>query len=207
MRLRRLLVPVDDSRYNPGVSPITHFLVSWAAVAPARFSVRDEALAVFAGVVPDIDGLGIVPEVLTRHSAHPLLWFTEYHHLLGHNLGFCIVVTSLAFVFARQKLQTAVLACICFHLHLFCDLVGARGPDGYQWPIPYLLPFSHRGVWTWSGQWALNAWPNVLITIAALVFAFAFAWYTGNSPLRLFSPKGNRDFVAVLRARIPRQQA
>jgi hypothetical protein len=48
------------------------------------------------------------------------------------------------------------------------DLVGSRGPAGYQWPIPYLLPFSNSWHWTWKGQWALNAWPNILITIIAV---------------------------------------
>jgi len=41
-----------------------------------------------AGVAPDLDGLGAIPEILTRHWAHPLDWFSEYHHVLGHNLGF-----------------------------------------------------------------------------------------------------------------------
>jgi len=31
---------------------------------------------------PDLDGLGIIPELLTRNSSHPLLWFSLYHHSL-----------------------------------------------------------------------------------------------------------------------------
>ncbi len=189
------------------MSPVTHFLVSWVLVAPVRLPNRDAALAVFAGVAPDLDGLGIVPEVLTRHSAHPLPWFSEYHHILGHNLAFALVVTSFVFAAAVRRWRAALWACACFHLHLFCDLIGARGPDGDPWPIPYWLPFSHGGAWTWSGQWALNAWPNVLITFAALVFVFVFAWKTGSSPLQLFSVTANREFVVALHARIPRAQA
>ena len=117
-----------------------------------------------AGVIPDIDGLGIIPELLTRHSEHPLLWFSDYHHQL-HNLAFGLLVTAVAFGLAKQKWKTGLLVLLSFHLHLFEDLIGARGPDGDQWPIPYLWPFSHGGGLTWSGQWALNAWPNFAITI------------------------------------------
>ncbi len=94
-----------------------------------------------ACVIPDIDGLGIIPEILTRNSAHPLLWFTLYHHSL-HNLAFALVVSAVAFVTATRKWATALLALVSFHLHLFEDILGSRGPDGYQWPIPYLQPFS-----------------------------------------------------------------
>jgi hypothetical protein len=44
-------------------------------------------LVTLAGVVPDIDGLGIVAEYLTRNSRHPLEWFSTYHHAL-HSLPF-----------------------------------------------------------------------------------------------------------------------
>jgi inner membrane protein len=187
------------------MSPITHFLISWTVAGPLPLSTRDKALICFAGVAPDLDGLGIVPEFLTRHSPHPLTWFSDYHHILGHNIAFAFTVTLLIFALARQRWLAALLACATFHLHLLCDLIGARGPDGYPWPIPYLLPFSHAGVWTWSGQWALNAWPNLVITLCALAFTFFLAWHSGESPLQFFSAKANRAFVEALRARIPRR--
>ena len=34
-----------------------------------------------AGVAPDVDGLGIIGEVLTRNSSQPLLWWSNYHHI------------------------------------------------------------------------------------------------------------------------------
>ncbi len=97
---------------------------------------------------------------MTRSSERPLLWWSEYHHVLAHNLGFGLLVTIVSFLLAKQKAKAATLAAISFHLHLLADLVGARGPDGYQWPLPYLLPFSDAWQWTWTGQWELNAWPN-----------------------------------------------
>src|SRR5262249_35049903 len=45
---------------------------------------RDCVLVTLAGLIPDVDGVGIVGEVFTRNSAYPLLWWSEYHHVLGH---------------------------------------------------------------------------------------------------------------------------
>jgi hypothetical protein len=33
---------------------------------------RERAAVTLSGMIPDVDGLGAIPEVLTRHSAHPL---------------------------------------------------------------------------------------------------------------------------------------
>ena len=145
------------------MSPITHFFTGWAvANSVPSLTKRDRAIVTWASVAPDIDGLGIIAEKLTEKSRHPLYWWSDYHHTLGHNIGLALVVTILAAIFARQKFKVTLLAFFSFHLHLLADLVGARGPDGQQWPIPYLLPFSNKLQLTWSGQWALNAWPNLV---------------------------------------------
>lgn len=184
------------------MSPITHFLMGWAvAGAVPSLTKRERAFVTWAGVIPDIDGLGIVAEKLTEHSAHPLNWWSEYHHVLGHNLGFALVVSAVAAIFATHRLTTTLLVFASFHLHLLADLVGARGPDGDRWPIPYLLPFSNQWQLTWSGQWALNAWPNFVITGFLIALAMVLAWRRGFSPLELFSQKADRVFVQTLRAR------
>ena len=187
------------------MSPVTHFLVGWmVANVPQGVGRRERAAIALAGVAPDLDGFGVIPELLTRHTAHPLNWFSEYHHMLGHNLFFALVCAAVAYWFARQRRGlTALLVLVSFHLHLFCDVVGARGPDGYQWPVPYLAPFSHAWTWTWSGQWALNAWPNFLITGVCLVLTFYLAWRRGYSPLEIVSPAADRAFVGALRTRFP----
>jgi hypothetical protein len=48
------------------MSPITHFFTGWVLSNSANLSRRERALVTAAGVVPDIDGLGIIAEVLTR---------------------------------------------------------------------------------------------------------------------------------------------
>jgi hypothetical protein len=184
------------------MSPATHFLAGWLLANVTPLSRRERFAVVCAGVAPDIDGLGIVPELLTRHSTHPLLWFSQYHHHL-HTLAFSLFVAAICFLVARQRWKTALLALVSFHLHLVCDLIGARGPDGYSWPIPYLLPFSNSLQLSWHGQWALNAWPNFLITAVLLFATLWLAWRNGVSPLEFVSVKANAGLVRALRERFP----
>jgi hypothetical protein len=79
--------------------------------------------------------------------------------------------------------------------------VGSRGPDGFQWPVPYLLPFSDAWQLTWSGQWALNGWPNFALTIALIALALRLAWRRGYSPLELVSLRADARVVEALRER------
>jgi LexA-binding, inner membrane-associated putative hydrolase len=208
------------------MSPVTHFFAGWllASVSPngraTTLTRREKALVVVAAVIPDIDGLGIIPELLTRNTSHPLLWFSQYHHSL-HTLAFALLCTFVAYIIAGPLMGftfgpaiqgrrspshpwlTALLVFISFHLHLLCDLIGARGPDGDQWPIPYLKPFSNAVQLTWHGQWALNAWQNFVITGCFLAATFWIAWKYGSSPVELVSERGNRRFVDALKNRLP----
>ena len=120
---------------------------------------------------------------------------------LFHGLPFAILVTVACFVLARRRWVTSGLVLLSFHLHLFEDVLGARGPDGYQWPIPYLAPFSQSMQIMWSGQWALNAWPNFAITTGLLALTFVLAWKKGFSPLEMVSVRADGKFVEALRAR------
>ena len=190
------------------MSPATHFLVGWAVANSATLDRRSRALVALAGVAPDLDGLGIIPEFLTRGSAHPLAWFTQYHHILGHNIAFAAIVTVASALLARtNRWKTALLVAVSFHLHLLGDVVGARGPDGYQWPVPYWLPFSSQGQWSWSHEWALNAWPNFAITFALLLWTFWFAWSAGRSPIEMVSRRADAAFVSALRHRFGQKGA
>lgn len=183
------------------MNPVTHFLTGWAvANCVPSLETRDRALVTLACVVPDVDGLGAVADLLTRHTAHPTEWFGRYHHEL-HNLTFAIFVAVICFGLARRRWMVGVAALVAFHLHLLEDLIGSRGPEGYQWPIPYLAPFSIAGQLVWSGQWQLNAWPNFAITLVLLVTTFFLAWRRGYSPLEMISRRADAGFVRTLRGR------
>ncbi|HYI13070.1 MAG TPA: hypothetical protein VEK57_28750 [Thermoanaerobaculia bacterium] len=116
-----------------------------------------------------------------------------------------IVAGWAAFLARGRRWLTAGVAFVAVHLHLLGDLVGSRGPDEYQWPIPYLYPFSAEPQLTWAGQWHLNAWPNIAFTAALIVATTALAWARGYSVVSLMSSRGDRAFVDVLRQRFGRR--
>lgn len=182
------------------MSPVTHFFTGWVLGSVVGSNRRERAIVTLAAVVPDVDGLGIIPELLTRQSRHPLLWFSRYHHDL-HTLLFAVVVFFCAFFLTGRRWKPAIFAFISFHLHLVEDLLGSRGPDGFEWPIPYLYPFSSRWTWSWSGQWALNAWPNVALTAALISVTVWIAIRWGFSPVEIFSTAADSAVVRTLRKR------
>jgi len=183
------------------MNPITHLLLGWGLANSAPLDRRERACVTLASVVPDLDGLGIIVDVATWSSAAPTELWGTYHHVLGHNLGFALAVGLTTLLVTRGRWIATLLTLLSFHLHLLGDLIGARGPDGDQWPIPYLLPFSDLWQLVWSGQWGLNAWPNFLITIVLLALTFYLAWERGYSPLELVSGRADRGFVTALRQR------
>jgi hypothetical protein len=92
-----------------------------------------------------------------------------------------LLLALAGIVFGIRRWMTAFLVLVVFHLHLLGDLVGSRGPDGYQWPINYLYPFSERLELVWAGQWELYAWPNILITGFFLSATIYIAWRKSRS--------------------------
>ena len=184
------------------MNPVTHLLLGWTvANADSRLNRRERMAITLAGLAPDLDGLGLVAEALTRGSGHELLWWTNYHHTALHNLTFAVLVAAVALLGTGRSWRVALLALISFHVHLLGDLLGARGPDNDQWPIPYLMPFSGRWQWIWGGQWELNAWPNFVVTILLLLLCFYLAWKRGCSPLEMVSQQVDQVFVKALRNR------
>jgi inner membrane protein len=182
------------------MSPITHGLMSWLvaeAVAPtAEPAHRRARIAITAaGLIPDLDGLGAPFEVL---SGGKLAWFSDWHHVLCHNLIAALVVGIAAWAWCRRSWQVGLAALAAFHLHLLGDLIGARGPDGYAWPVPYLLPFSPwEASVSWS--WRLDAWPNQVITGILLLATILLAVRRQRSPVDLFSTRADAQVVACLR--------
>lgn len=181
------------------MNPITHFLISWNTAALTGVARRDRILITLGGILPDIDSLGIVAELLTRNSRRPLNLFSEYHHQLTHNITTAVVGAIAVFLLTKRKLSTALIFFGVFHLHLLCDLIGARGPEGYQWPSNYLFPFSSAIQLTWQHQWLLNSWQNMAITLSMLGMVFILARKKSISPLEVFSNKANELFIRTIR--------
>ena len=61
------------------MNPISHLLTGWVVANTADLTTRDRVVVTLAGVAPDIDGLGVVAEILTENTTSPLLWYSKYH--------------------------------------------------------------------------------------------------------------------------------
>ena len=183
------------------MSPVTHFLGAWMVANSANLGKRDRCLVTVAGIIPDADAAGVIVDLVAPKPGQPWFWFSELHHLLGHNLPFCLLCLVLVGCFANRRWLTVGLGAVSFHLHLFCDLIGARGPDGCHWPMPYFWPLSDTWVWDWSGQWAFNGWQNIVITLVLLAATLFLAWKRGFSPLEMISQKVDRTLINAIHLR------
>src|SRR5829696_1185974 len=113
------------------MSPITHFLGSWLVATATTTNARDRKLVTLAGILPDLDGLGMIADVvnsLISGKESSFHYYQHYHHYLLHGWPGALLVTTLLVWFAGQRWRVAVLCLLMFHLHLVCDLIGSRGP-------------------------------------------------------------------------------
>ena len=105
----------------------THILSGWvvASLVPG-LTPRERALAMVAATAPDLDGLAI----LGGREA-----FETYHHVVGHNLFFALLVTAAVAAWSVHKRTMALLAFGLVHLHgggvrTVSRDGGARDPAG-----------------------------------------------------------------------------
>jgi inner membrane protein len=74
------------------MSPITHLLISWSVANISKINRRERTLVTLAGVVPDIDGAGLIIDIFCHGSDQPLQLWSKHHHILGHNIGFGLLL-------------------------------------------------------------------------------------------------------------------
>lgn len=185
------------------MNPVTHLLASWSLAEASGLDRRDRAIVTWIGVAPDLDGLGLAADAVSRLTGlgNPAL-YGLYHHFVLHGLFGALLLSAIGIVFAGRRLAVLLWGLAAVHLHLACDLVGSRGPSALDiWPIHYLGPFSDAGTLAWSGQWPLDAWPNIVFTLGLLAFVFARAASVGHSPLDLFNARAHAAFVAAVQGR------
>lgn len=182
---------------------VTHALASWAVAAETQLTRRDRALVTWAGVAPDLDGLGLLVDFATRTLGLPETnFYQDYHRLYGHGLPAALAFVALVALTGVHRWRAAIAAVVTVHLHLLFDVLGSRGttPDDL-WGIAYLAPFSDAWTWSWSGQWPLVSWQNTAITVLLVLLALFLAVRRGVSPAELFHKASDERVVATLRAR------
>jgi len=176
------------------MSPGSHLLFSWLTAAEIIKTRRERVLISISGVAPDIDGLGLIVDKITGSTN---LYF-QYHHYVGHSIFSALFISTLATLFAKsQKIVVFLLSFFVVHVHIFCDLIGSKGPDGYQWPIYYLHPLNSKYELTWAGQWELNAWQNKVIMLFLLLGCVYYAVTKKITFLEVFSSKLNSEIFKM----------
>ena len=183
---------------------VTHALSVWPFAVSGLATRRDRALVVAAAMLPDLDGIGIVVDFVTRQSAAlaDTDYYQRFHRVYRHGLPAALAITLLCASLAIERKRVALLAFLAVHLHLLGDLLGSRGMEAESiWPVPYLSPFSDALTLSWSGQWPLVGWQNTSITLAFVVIALWLGIRLGATPTQLFSPRADLRVVAALRAR------
>lgn len=183
------------------MSPITHFLVGWVGLERFQPNQRDKTLVVLAGLAPDLDGLGIVADFTARAFGLPETdYYQSFHRMYGHGLPAAIIIAVVAGGLSVRRLVVAVWAFVSVHLHLLCDLLGSRGTTAEDiWGVYYFAPFTTAYEVSWSGQWPLVGWQNMVISVALLAIMMVRATASGSSPVGLLSDRADAVFVASLR--------
>ena len=87
---------------------------------------------------------------------------------------------------------------IAFHIHLLLDLIGSKGPDGYEWPIEYLYPFNREISLVWAGQWELNSWQNEVFGGILIGMCVYIAIKHRQSPIEVISSRIDKEFFRMV---------
>ena len=178
------------------MAPGAHLLISWLSTVELLKFRRERTIVALSGVAPDADGFGIIWDKLTGTTD----FYFRFHHYLGHSLLTSVVLAVFATLLAKtQKVTVFVLTVVVVHLHIICDIIGSKGPDGYQWPIYYLYPFSSEFSLTWSYQWELNAWQNHVIMLVLFSCCFYYVVTKHFSFIEVFSSKLDQAAFSMYR--------
>ena len=88
----RVVVSAIVRAGDQSMNPITHLFLSWTIADEAGLQPRDRAVVTWAGVVPDLDGLSLIPDLISRwlYGVQTGYYF-EYHHFLTHGLPAAIL--------------------------------------------------------------------------------------------------------------------
>jgi len=105
-------------------------------------------------VAPDLDALSLLGGVAA---------YSEYHHVLTHNLVAGVLLSALWTALAHERRKVLALSLVAFHVHLVCDLLGS----GIDWPIVYFYPFTRHEFLTPYG-WPLASPQNGIVWLAAV---------------------------------------
>lgn len=139
------------------MSPVTHFLTGLVFANCVRLDHKERVLVTLAAVAPDIDGLGFVPEVVSRNSPHPRVMVHALSPLTAY-LDVRVDRSAIAFALARQKWKAGLLALVSF-ICIFSKMSSARADPMASSGLYRTWNHSPLSLQVaWRGEWGLKAW-------------------------------------------------
>ena len=176
------------------MAPVAHLLLSWTSCVEFLKNRRERTIVALSGIAPDIDGLGVIIDKLTGTTSY----FLKFHHYIGHSIFAAVIFSTVACAIASSQRKTVwVFSFIVVHLHIICDVLGSKGPDGYHWPVYYLYPINSEFQLNWRHQWELNAWPNQVIVLLLFVVTIYYAATRRITFLEIFSTRLNAEACSM----------
>lgn len=160
----------------------THLLASWVVSNAVRLTPKERFFCVAAGVLPDLDGLGIF-------ASREAYW--EYHHVLGHNLPVGIALSAGLALASTQWLRAFAACLLSFHLHLLLDLLGS----GTGWTIAYLWPLSPFELSLPEIAWEFRSWQNYVAFSAFAAATYLIAVNKRRTFLEYCFPAGEKALL------------
>ena len=152
-----------------------------------RFNARERLFCMLAASLADLDGLTLL-------AGQEAYW--DYHHTLGHNLAFGLLLCLILSAFSAHRLLALAVYLLLFHLHLVLDYYGS-GPG---WGIPYLWPFDARP-WVRQGAWPFYSWQNITTAFALVAWTVWIAHRQGRTPLEALMPRLDQQLARYFRRR------
>ena len=178
------------------MSPGAHLLFSWLSGVEFLKNRRERTLVALTGLAPDLDGLGIIVDKITGSTTY----YFNYHHYWGHSIFAAITLATVSSLLSKtQGVRVWFLSMFVVHLHILCDVLGSKGPDGYQWPVYYFYPLLPEFGLTWKYQWELNAWPNLVIIFILFSLSGYYAVTKKITFLEVFSTRLDKETFIMYR--------
>jgi len=170
----------------------THILSGWCLGNLARLNSRERFFCMLAAGAADLDGL-------SRLAGQETYW--DYHHVLGHNVFFGLLIAIILACFSASKGKTLLIYTVLFHLHLTMDYFGS-GPD---WAILYFWPFSKISL-EFKNAWEFYSWQNISAAYFLVAWTLIILVRRERTPLEYIMPNLDRKIVDWMRKMRKREQ-
>lgn len=161
-----------------------HVMSGWIVGNYVKVNARERFFCMVSAGILDIDGLGI----LISQDA-----YDDYHHVLGHNLLFGVIIALILTFFSSHKKKCFFIYLALFHLHILMDLFGS----GELWTISYFEPFFDYKLYS-EFNWALYSWQNMVVNAIVLLWTIALIVTKQRTPLEYIMPKLDKKWSSAI---------